>query len=216
MKPAVRFLLVLLYTLKTTSFLFVHGLGFDGVTDFINKIMKLLCSCIQEIRLINTYSFSQHCMEPSHTFQEQHVSLHQGCSLIPAGFSLKQVTWGNLVPDTESQNHNGWKRLLRSSSPTIHLPLILPTKCSPSILYHGVSILITVQLIIKAEILPFFIIPLLTLLFFACSLQETNNSSCLPPAHCPLHQLPIMHRGWMEVTCQKGKVSLSSIKAPLL
>lgn len=46
MKPAVRFLLVLLYTLKTTSFLFVRGLGFDGVTDFINKIMKLLCSCI--------------------------------------------------------------------------------------------------------------------------------------------------------------------------
>jgi len=42
---------------------------------------------------------------------------------------LKQSTSHGL----ESQNHQGWKRPLRSSPPTIHLSPTLPTKTHPSV-----------------------------------------------------------------------------------
>jgi len=42
-------------------------------------------------------------------------------------------SWNHLMPHTplESQNHEGWKRLLRSSSSTVHLPPILLTDHIP-------------------------------------------------------------------------------------
>lgn len=189
MKPAVSFSLELFYTLKTATFIFVPGLGFDGVIDSINKIMKFLCSSIYEIRLINTYSFSQHCMEPNHNFQEQHVSLHQGCNLILARSSLKQVTWGNLAPGMGS----------------------------PSILYRGVSILITVQLNLKAEILPFF--NTTSHLAFFC-LFATRNQQLILLASCPLPLAPTAHREPMRTDGgylpERDRVSLLSVKASFL
>ena len=38
----------------------------------------------------------------------------------------------------ESQNHQGWKRTLRSSSPTVHLSPIFPTKPRPSVQHVNV------------------------------------------------------------------------------
>uniref|UniRef100_G3UPC3 Calsyntenin 2 n=1 Tax=Meleagris gallopavo TaxID=9103 RepID=G3UPC3_MELGA len=38
---------------------------------------------------------------------------------------------GNMAVESESQNHQSWKRSLKSSSPTVHLSPIFPTKpCS--------------------------------------------------------------------------------------
>lgn len=178
MKPAVSFSLELFYTVKTATFIFVPGLGFDGAIDSINKMMKFLCSSIYEIRVINTYSFSQHCMEPNHNFQEQHVSLHQGCNLILARSSLKQVTWGNLAPGMGS----------------------------PSILYRGVSILITVQLIVKAEILPFFnTTSHLAFFLLVCYKKPTTHPACLlPTAPCTNCPSWTHENGW-RLPARKGQ-----------
>lgn len=64
-----------------------------------------------------------------------HSPTARSCSFILGIFSCLWLAQGH--SETKSQNHQGWKTRLRSSSPTIHLSLIFLTKLCPPVLPEG-------------------------------------------------------------------------------
>jgi len=89
------------------------------------SILPQLCRC-RRSKISSQHSF----LQAEHSLTSE-LLLSATCSA-PCTNLVHFLLYLLILYFIESQNHSGWKRPLRSSSPTIHLPPVLPTTTSLS------------------------------------------------------------------------------------